>query len=70
MQTLDLTVTGMTCGNCENAVKKTLMTLDGIESVSASHIEHRVVAVYDPARLAPEAISTAIESLGYQVGTR
>ena len=67
MTTLDLNVTGMSCGNCENAVKRTLMKLDGVETVSASHIERRVVAHYDPARVAPDALKNAIESLGYQV---
>jgi copper chaperone CopZ len=64
--TLDLKVTGMTCGNCENAVKRTLMKLDGVESVNASHTENRVVTSYDPARVAPDAMRRAIESLGYR----
>lgn len=67
MKTLDLKVTGMTCGGCENAVKRSLMQLSGVESVTASHIENRVVAAYDPARIAPEAMRKAIEALGYQV---
>jgi len=70
METLDLTVTGMSCGNCENAVKKTLMKIPGVETVSASHIENRVVASYDPGRVAPEAMKRAIESLGYTVPAR
>ena len=65
-ETLNLKVTGMTCGNCENAVKRTLMKLDGVESVNASHTENRVVASYDPARVAPEAMRKAIESIGYR----
>ena len=67
METLDLKVTGMSCGNCENAVKKTLMKIPGVETVSASHIESRVVANYDPSRVAPDAMRQAIESLGYTV---
>jgi copper chaperone CopZ len=65
-ETLNLKVTGMTCGNCETAVKRTLMKLDGVESVNASHTENRVVASYDPARVAPEAMRKAIESIGYR----
>jgi copper chaperone CopZ len=64
---LSLRVTGMTCGGCENAVKRTLMKLDGVESVSASHTENRVVASYDPARVAPVTMRKAIEALGYNV---
>jgi copper chaperone CopZ len=66
---LKLKVTGMTCGGCENAVKKTLTKLDGVETVTASHSENRVVASYDPARVAPEAMQRAIESLGYSVSS-
>lgn len=65
-KTLNLNVTGMTCGSCENAVKRTLMKLDGVESVNASYTENRVVASYDPARVAPEAMRKAIEALGYR----
>ena len=34
-----LSVTGMSCGGCENAVKRTLMKLDGVRAVTASHAE-------------------------------
>ena len=60
---LKLNVTGMTCGGCENAVKRTLTKLDEVDS------ENRVVASYDPARVAPEAMRRAIESLGYSVSS-
>ncbi len=36
-ETLQLSVSGMTCGGCENAVKRTLLQTAGVESVTASH---------------------------------
>lgn len=66
-ETLKLTVTGMTCGGCENAVKKTLAKLPGVESVSASHADATVVVDYDASRVPREAIEDAIGKLGYVV---
>ena len=66
-ETLDLTVTGMTCGGCENAVKRTLSKLNGVTEVTASHSADRVQVTFDETRLTPAAIRTAIEGLGYAV---
>jgi len=63
--TLQLRVTGMTCGGCENAVKRTLMKMPGVESVTASHAQDSVTVTYDPARLTSATIADAIEALGY-----
>jgi copper chaperone len=65
--TLQLHVTGMTCGGCENAVQRTLMKLAGVESVTASHAGNAVSVTYDPARVTAAAIRTAIRTLGYAV---
>lgn len=64
---LTLTVTGMTCGGCENAVKRAVGKLPGVASVDASHLEQRVVVDYDEARTTPEAIAAKINGLGYHV---
>jgi copper chaperone CopZ len=64
---LTLTVTGMTCGGCENAVKRAVGRLPGVTSVEASHQEQRVTVGYDTARTSPEAISAKINGLGYRV---
>jgi copper chaperone CopZ len=65
-ETLQLRVTGMTCGGCENAVQRTLMRLSGVESVAASHARDSVGVIYDPARVTLAAIKAAIEALGYK----
>ena len=65
--TLTLRVTGMTCGGCEHAVKRTLLKLPGVESVSASHSGQSVRVDYKAGSVTIGAISSAIESLGYEV---
>ena len=64
---LRLSVTGMTCGGCENAVKRSLMKLDGVHEASASHADGLVVVRCDPAKVDPAAIRQQIEALGYTV---
>jgi copper chaperone len=66
-ETLQLTVTGMTCGGCENAVKFSLKRINGVEDVSASHKANVVDVTFDQNRVTPEVIRTTIEALGYQV---
>jgi copper chaperone len=63
-----LTVTGMTCGGCENAVKRAVGKLPGVASVEASHAEKRVTVDFDEARTDVDAIKARITTLGYLVG--
>ena len=67
MDTLTLTVTGMTCGGCENAVKRGLGRLDGVGDVAASHADARVVVTFDPNRVSPDQIRARIGAMGYDV---
>jgi copper chaperone len=66
-ETLTLKVTGMTCGGCENAVKRTVSQLDGVSEVAASHKAEEVVVSYDAARVSRDQIAAKIQRLGYQV---
>lgn len=66
MATLELEITGMSCGHCVNAVKNALKELEGVQ---VRKVEIGSAAVdYDPARSSPAAIEGAIEEAGYQVG--
>jgi copper chaperone len=67
MEQLTLTVTGMTCSGCENAVKRALSMLDGVSDVTASHKDNRVTLTYDASRVDRAAIARRIEDAGYQV---
>ena len=67
METLTLNVTGMTCGGCENAVKRGLARLDGVGDVTASHADAKVIVAYDVTRVSPDQIRARIGAMGYAV---
>jgi copper chaperone len=66
--TQTLHVNGMTCGGCENAVKRAVGKLPGVLSVDASHADKRVRVEFDEAQTNLDAIKAKITTLGYQVG--
>ncbi len=65
--TQSLHVTGMTCGGCENAVKRVLKQVNGVSDVTASHASGTVDVTYDPEKATPEVFKQKIEGIGYQV---
>ena len=67
MEQLILTVTGMTCGGCENAVQRAVSRLEGVHRVSASHADNRVLVEYDAAKVDRARVSQAIANAGYHV---
>lgn len=66
-ETHELHVTGMTCGGCENAVRRAVGKLPGVTSVTASHQAQRVEVTFDPSRIDLDAIRRQITTLGYVV---
>ena len=66
-ETVQLTVTGMTCGGCEAAVTRALAQIDGVEDVSASHAANAVGVIYDPEKVTRAMLRERIEELGYAV---
>jgi copper ion binding protein len=68
--TQTLHVTGMTCGGCENAVKRAVGKLPGVAAVEASHAEKRVTVDFDVAQTSLDAIAAKIVALGYEVAGR
>lgn len=67
MEQMTLAVTGMTCGGCENAVRRVVSSIAGVSNVTASHTENRVVVDYDPVQIDRAAIERAITTAGYHV---
>lgn len=65
--TQTLHVTGMTCGGCENAVKRAVGKLPGVASVDASHAAEKVTVDFDEAQTNLDDIKAKITRLGYQV---
>lgn len=64
---LTLPVEGMTCGGCENAVKRAVGAMPGVSAVSASHKDHQVVVTFDPAQTSAGDIEGKIDRLGYRI---
>jgi copper chaperone len=58
----------MTCGGCENAVKRAVGRLPGVASVEASHAAQKVTVDFDESQTSLDAITTKITTLGYHVG--
>ena len=66
-ESLQLTVTGMTCGGCENAVRRAVSKLPGVEAVTADRSANLVGVEFDPSQVTPQAIRAEIEGIGYEV---
>ena len=64
MQTLKLTITGMSCGHCVARVTKTLSAVDGLE-VGAVRIGAAELR-YDPERRSVDDILEAVRDAGYE----
>ncbi len=67
MNTLILTVSGMSCMGCVNSVKNLLAALPGVTGTQIDLASGRVEVIHDPARVDTQAIRQAIEGGGYQV---
>lgn len=64
MNTLKLTIDGMSCGHCLNRVQKALATLPGVQLTSVQI--GRATLDYDPAQQTPDAIADAVTATGYR----
>jgi copper chaperone len=63
MQTLEYTVSGMSCGHCEAAVKEEVSEVEGVESVDVDLATKLVVVRGE--ELDDAAIRAAIDDAGY-----
>ncbi|MCC8042287.1 MAG: heavy metal translocating P-type ATPase [Oscillospiraceae bacterium] len=63
-KTITLSIDGMMCGHCENAVKTALEALDGITSVSADH-EKGIAVITLNGEPDMKAVKKAIKAAGY-----
>jgi len=60
-----LGITGMTCGHCVAAVKKTLAAVPGVEAVEVTLSPPRAVVAFDPSRTTVEMLLKATAEEGY-----
>lgn len=64
-KTLNLSVTGMTCGSCVRHVSDALGQLGGVEEAEVSLEQRRARITYDPDRVTPEQLVGAVQEAGY-----
>ena len=67
MEYVILKVEGMSCSHCENAVKKAVGTLSGVDKVTVSLDAKTAVVDYDASKISLNKIKEAIEDQGYDV---
>lgn len=65
MRTLALTLSGMTCGHCLNAVNQALSSLPGV--VVRGVQMNRAEVAYDAGLIGSEDVIAAIQAAGYAV---
>ena len=67
METIQLSIQGMTCNGCVNGVKSVLQKIPGVTSVEVSLEQNRATVTYNPTQAKPEQFKAAIEDAGYDV---
>ena len=67
IQTLSLTVRGMTCGNCARSVERKLAGTPGVLKAAVDLGGAKATVEYDAAVVTPAALADAVRQLGYEV---
>ncbi|MFP5340588.1 MAG: mercury resistance system periplasmic binding protein MerP [Gammaproteobacteria bacterium] len=70
VQTVTLSVPGMTCAACPITVKKALTKVEGVIQVEVSFAEREAVVTYDDARTSVAALAEATAKAGYPASPR
>ncbi len=65
MKEINLKIKGMHCEGCENRIKNSLITIDGIDEVVANHIDGTVL-IKTTKEVNLENIKEKIEDLGFE----
>ncbi len=65
MKEIKIKVNGMVCEGCENRVKNALSTIDGVESVEASH-KTGIVTVMSNKEIERSVIEDKIDDIGFE----
>lgn len=60
-----INVSGMTCGGCENRVKKALSACKGVTDVHVSHKDGKAIVQIEEGKASPEELVEAVKKLGY-----
>jgi heavy metal translocating P-type ATPase len=66
VDTLELTVVGMSCGACAARVEKALRRHDGVVDAGVNFATGRARVAFDPAITGGETVATVVSALGYE----
>lgn len=67
MNTVTITVEGMTCGHCKSAVEGALSKLDGVASAEVDLNAKNVTVKFDESKITVDQLKTEIDDQGYDV---
>lgn len=67
IETLHLTVQGMTCGNCARSVERKLTGTAGVTKAVVDLKGAAATVEYDAGQVKPEALADAVRKLGFEV---
>ena len=65
----ELAIEGLSCPGCAERVREALLRLPGVQRAIVNPTTHSATVAYDRTETSLLAISRAIRSAGYQVGT-
>jgi copper chaperone CopZ len=66
VETLNLSVRGMTCANCARSVERKLGGVPGVTKASVSLVAASATVEYDTELVKPEMFAKAVRELGYE----
>ena len=66
LESVQIAVSGMTCGNCARMVERKLSSTAGVSRAEVDLAGGRATVEYDPERTSTAQLAAAIEKLGYQ----
>lgn len=70
IQTVTLSVPGMTCAACPFTVKKALSKVDGVQEINVRYKKLEAVVTFDDAKTTVEALTKATENAGYPASVK
>jgi len=65
IQTVTLSVPGMTCATCPITVKRALTKVDGVQKVEVSYDTRETTVTFDDTKTQVETLTTATANAGY-----
>ena len=67
METINLTVEGMSCGHCVSSIKNSVEALNGIGKVNVDLRSKKVIVEYDSNKINTQTIKDTISDQGYNI---